>query len=68
MKSLYYIFNNLSFCCRQRISALKQEHQKEIKHIKSTLNNLRCSSCAAEGTICSHNCYINSLYVTTHNL
>ncbi|CAH2098278.1 unnamed protein product [Euphydryas editha] len=35
---------------RQRISALKHEHVKEINHIKSTLSNLRCSNCAAEAT------------------
>ncbi|CAG9122202.1 unnamed protein product [Plutella xylostella] len=30
---------------RQQISALKHEHQKEIKLIKSNLSALRCSSC-----------------------
>ncbi|XP_045762311.1 tRNA (adenine(37)-N6)-methyltransferase [Maniola jurtina] len=35
---------------RQRLSSLKHEHQKEIKHIKSTLSSLRCSNCAAEAT------------------
>ncbi|XP_046972550.1 tRNA (adenine(37)-N6)-methyltransferase [Vanessa cardui] len=35
---------------RQRISALKHEHLKEINNIKSTLSNLRCSNCAAEAT------------------
>ncbi|XP_075985950.1 tRNA (adenine(37)-N6)-methyltransferase [Anticarsia gemmatalis] len=35
---------------RQQISALKHEHLKEIKSIKSTLNGLRCSSCGDTAT------------------
>ncbi|XP_032521871.2 uncharacterized protein LOC116773510 isoform X1 [Danaus plexippus] len=40
---------------RQRISALKHEHQKEISHIKSTLSSLRCSKCAEEATTVVNN-------------
>lgn len=35
---------------RQRISALKHEHIKEVNYIKSTLSSIRCSNCAAEAT------------------
>ncbi|CAK1589686.1 unnamed protein product [Parnassius mnemosyne] len=35
---------------RQRLSALKHEHAKEIKGIKTILNGLRCTDCAAKAT------------------
>ncbi|KAG6460536.1 hypothetical protein O3G_MSEX012041 [Manduca sexta] len=35
---------------RQQLIALKYEHYKEIKSIKSALNDLRCASCGDEAT------------------
>ncbi|KAI5644609.1 tRNA (adenine(37)-N6)-methyltransferase [Phthorimaea operculella] len=35
---------------RQQLASLKQEHTKEIKLIKSALNELRCSNCAEQAT------------------
>lgn len=34
---------------RQQLSALKHEHLKEIKQIKSTLSGLRCGNCEDAG-------------------
>lgn len=49
LRNLHFCIN-YDFFCRQQLSALKYEHLKEIKHIKSTLNGLRCGECANTGT------------------
>ncbi|KPI97743.1 Nef-associated protein 1 [Papilio xuthus] len=40
---------------RQRLSALKHEHIKEIKNIKETLNGLRCTKCSTTATTIVNN-------------
>lgn len=40
---------------RQQITALKYEHLKEIKCIKTTLNDLRCSNCGDTATSITSN-------------
>lgn len=56
----YFFFVNphlFNFCVqfsdyfRQQLSALKHEHIKEIKLIKSALNELRCANCSETGKI-----------------
>ncbi|CAH2058158.1 unnamed protein product, partial [Iphiclides podalirius] len=45
---------------RQKLSALKYEHNKEIKSIKSTLNGLRCANCAEAATTIIHPSEVNT--------